>query len=184
MVKKTLSLALAAVFMVLTLTACGKKHVGKWNITIDFGQAIADSMENDPFGTDADFSGIVINAIVEFNKNGTYSIQLNQDSLSVATDKMIDIIADDVYDSIDPTMLGEKPEFTKEEYRELLAESITTDAISENLGLEGFGSYTYDGGKITLEGGMGVIYEVDGDSIKLEFEKEGYSIKGAGIRAE
>lgn len=174
MIKKTVALSLAAVFMIFALAACGKKTiVGKWKVTVNVADQLASEIGDIGIDIGDDLS---IDLNMDFNEDGTYSMKLDEESADEFVDKVLDIMVEALGD----TLGG----ISKED----LSSYINKDDIIDSMNLEDSGKYTDDGSKLTLENddGEGTIeYKLDGDKLEVDLiidEDSSETLHGTGTR--
>ncbi|MCH5147646.1 MAG: hypothetical protein J1F61_06610 [Clostridiales bacterium] len=193
MLKKTLAVTLAVVFVLFAFASCGKKSdiVGNWKISLEFGELI-NSMVEDELSQDLgmdfsfDFSKIKIDIYLNIKDNGTYTISIDEDSMSSAIDDIVDVVVDGMIDALaDMGVSMDDLGMSASEFRDYLAQYMDKDSLMGELDLEGSGKYKDNGTELILDGDDNSVikYSVNGNKITVDIAVEGgVSLKGTGSK--
>ncbi len=181
---RAMALLLIAAMLVPALAACKKNPtnplIGKWNAELDFSsymQKQVASESTSELGIDlsaVDFSGLSLKISYEFDKDGNFKAEADEQSAKTMMSKLGQIMAE-MFKTALGGMLGDEAllEMMGVSSWDELGESMMKDENGDEIdlgGLTGNGKYTVEGNKLTMT-------EDNGDNQVVEFSVNGSELK-------
>lgn len=194
-ITKILALVLALT-LVLSLAACSKgpSIAGSWKYTVDFQKAMEASGEAEGLEELGEemaglFDGLTMVMVLDLTEDGKYTFAFDEASVKAAAEGLVSKMKE-----LLPGMLASMYDMSEDELKELLeSQGTSIDAMLKDMEDEfdtnelvdqikeatSTGTYTYEGGKLTLKGdnGEGDVLVVTLEENKLtvtEVEGEGF----------
>lgn len=200
---RTLALLLIAAMLMPALAACKKgpadSLIGKWNAELDFSSYMQKAMEDEStseLGIDLstlDFSGITLKISYEFDKDGNFKAEADEESAKTMMKKLGELMAEMFKTAFggllsDEMLLEALGASSWDELVESMMKDENGNAIDLG-GLTGKGKYTVDGNKLTMTEDSGekqtVEFSVSGSELKfISFESDSMSEKNSATMKE
>lgn len=180
-----------ALMLAIALTGCAtdsEKLVGKWSGKIDVTDLVSDSVAESGYGDYFEFDDMYIVLNTTFNKDGTYSSEIDEASVQNVVDELISAVEDGMYDMLEAEISASGMDMSVEDLlaftglsmddiiAELKAMLEEEDIVGQMLdGSNAEGKYDAKEGKLFLSAGLDYeidenvyeVYELDGDTLTI-----------------
>lgn len=154
--KKLIAL-LMALAMVLCFAACGTESeggsekttiVGEWEGAMDVTSALEEVM-SESLGMDIEMKDLELVMLFDFDKDGSFTSEVDEKSAQKLLDNMIDAVVDVLVEALEAEGVDlEEQGMTKDSLREMMEEEMDTEDLISELAIFEDGYYLYENGCI------------------------------------